>query len=98
MVFFLKSVSCPQRSVILTKFLLSDISKRLVVFVIVIFRCAILSYLTELINVTKKSYDRLRNIPSHTILEKTVNVSYESVFCWPAVNVAIPTPPKLTRP
>ena len=52
----------------------------LVVFVIVKFKCAILSHLTELINVTKQSYDRLRNIPSHTILEKTVNESYESVF------------------
>ena len=96
--FFLKGVSCPKRSVTLTKFLLSDISKRLVVFVIVRFRCAILSHPTELINVTKQSYERLRDIPFHTILETTVNVSYESVFCWPAVNVTIPTPPKLTRP
>ena len=76
----MKIVSYPQSSVTLNKFLLSDIPKRVVVFVIVKFKCAILSHLIELINVTKQSYDRLRNIPSHTILEKTVNVSYESVY------------------
>ena len=74
MVLVLKGITFPKRLVTLTKFLLSDISKRLVVFVIVRFRCAILSHPTELINVTKESYERLRDTPFHTILETTVNV------------------------